>query len=361
MPVMSEDQGRDPTEVESFVEWSSDDTDDEAVGLSTDKTSSCVSQEELNALKGCVSRRRRLFSPRSFQAASRSPSTALVFKELPHPAYKFKHRTASMRSMSYNSRSSNEDKDSNPNSASSTVSGIPDSVSVQFGCAGYECETVCESNTKQMHHRHGGLNITAISKSDFSIDVGKTDRRMSDTDRRCLAMSYSIPGELNSSSLRFQDSTFSSLKVHTCEQCARRNQSIPHKSLCNSWPRQQLYKKSQPGTYSDICRRKMVCSHSSPQNTPQRTPLSSPHRSPQLRAKSHQVPSVHQYSKFRGRGEAVIKSYLPNSYELGSTFSISSNHSLSNTSSVLCGRPHISYSPGVDGQTFKSRTDVRMR
>ena len=357
--AMSKDElGTDQlTDDESFVDWSSEDSGDEAEGWSSEKVSSCVSQEELNALKGCVSRRRRLFSPRSYQAASLS--TASVFQELPHPALKSKRRTAGRRNASSNRRSSLYEhkrvQDSNSIALpSATASGVPDSVSVQFGRAGYECQTVRESNSKPVQHRHGGLNITAMSKSDFDIDVQKPDRRMGDANQ-CLALSYSIPGELNSSSLRFQDSTFSALNVPSCEQCTCRN----HKSLYNSWSRQQLYQSKQLGAYSDSCKRKMACSHCSPQNTPQFTPLSSPNRSPQLqRAKSHQVPSVRQFSRLKGRGDAVLKPYIPSSYDLGSTFSISSNRSMSSTSSVLCGRPHISYSPGVDGQTFKNRTEV---
>ena len=244
---------------------------------------------------------------------------------------------------------------------------VPDSVSVQFGSAGYECETVRES--KQLQQRHSGLDITAISRSDCNIHLQKPDNDTKSQWLTSIPLSCSIPGGLNSSNQL--NNTSPRLNVSSLGQGLSQPQNwgfTPYhtldKKLCNSWPRHQLFQNRQQGlVHSNFHKGKVahMSPQCSPKHTPYHTPLSSPHRSPQLlRTKcsmSQQTPYVPHPPIIRER-EVLMKPYIPSSYELGSTFSISSRHSVSNPSSSLCGRPHISYSTGVDGQIFKDKTEV---
>lgn len=349
-----------------------DDTDDgkEWTGKIS---SSSLSQEELSALKGCVTKRRTLFSPRSSSFAS-----FMTFPELPYCHSKLGGLSKAHDycdkdtqhiyhgSLEYDHL---EEFDRNLLSSSVTNSVVPNSVSVQFGYAGYECEAICESNSKQPRQKHIGLNITAMSKSDCNIDLQKFDQKCKDSDCQCLPLSSSIPGELNSSGLRSQRSIgLAGLNVHSLEQglCHHRNDNSAqsnNKTLCNSWPRQYLFQKKQlkTCTHNNSCKKIGTCSRCSPKHTPQLSPLTSPIQSPQIlrtkRPMSHQGSCIPQCSTII-RKDLQSNSCLPSPFELGSTVSISSYHSVSNPSLTNGCRPHISYNAGVDGQIFKDKSEV---
>ena len=338
-------EGSDTMDIESFVEWSSDDTDNEEDGC-VKQTSNCVSHEELSALKGCVTRRRALFSPKSFNEV---PS--FKFQELPYCASESQGLSkASRKEAPHKQLHSDRLQEFELNPCASTVSdSVPDSVSVQFGDAGYECETVCESNSRPAQQRQRGLNITAISKSDCNIDVQKPGQKTYDFSHRSL--SCSIPGELNSSSLRFPQNLNTPGKVYSFEQGLSQSENgrFSNKTLCNSWPRQQIFQ---------CCNRKVMRCQCSPKHASHIMHSANCNQSPPSiqtgNSLAHQGPYTPPATTIRGR-DMLIKPYFPSSCELGSTFSISSHHSLSNPSSA---RPHISYSTGVDGQVFKDRTEV---
>lgn len=343
------DVGSDPIGVRSFVNWSSDDADNEENGYVIKQTSKYVSHEELRALKGCVTRRRAMFSPKSS-----NEGRCFTLQELPYRTCVSESLSKTNRENSQHNQCHSSEYDVGefePNLHPSAISeNVPDSISVQFGCAGYECETVCESSSKQLQHRQRGLNVTAISKSDCNLNVQKSCPQSYDVSSRCV----SIPGELNSSSLKYQQGFIFPDKIYSLEQSLSQpqNGSIygrKHETLCNSWPRQQLYQTTPVGG-SVNSKRKVVCSQCSPKHVSHLVPLAS--QNPQtFNSVAFQGPHI---PVMKGR-EMIIKPYLPCSCELGSTFSISSHHSVSNSSPA---RPHISYNTGVDGQIFKDRTEV---
>ena len=342
------DVGSGPIGVGPFVEWSPYDAENECVFK---QTSNYVSQEELLALKGCVTRRRALFSPKSSNKGSftlqQLPCSTSVSGGLSKASWE-----NCQHSQHQSSKCDHEELEPRLH-PSATSKNVPDSVSVQFGCAGYECETVrSSSNSKQPQPRRRGLNVTAISKSDCNINMQKAGPQSYSVTSRC----FSIPGELNSSNLSYHQGFIFPEKVYSLEQnlSQPQNGSIyrqKHKKLCNSWPRQQLFQKKSVGgpVYS---KREVMCSQCSPKHVSRPVPLTSPTQSPQtFSSVALEGPRIPQLPAIKGR-EMVLKPYLPSSCEIGSTFSISSHHSVSPA------RPHISYNTGVDGQVFKDRTEV---
>ena len=351
-------------EISHIVSLCSDHTYPEEKEQVSEKMTDHVSQE-LGSSRGCVTKSSQEDSSVKLQEL---PYVSSMFGSLNMNSDHDKQYALESHPDSFESDCL-EQLDSNLLSSVVSSKVVPNSVSVQFGSAGYECEAVCESFSNHLQHKHSGLNISARSKSDQ-----KLDQKNGDPCCRCLAdipLSCSIPEELNSSSpelnyscLKSQHSTGSRrLKDHSFEQGLfwSHNQSLSQVNETNSWPRQQLFQKKNLGTsiYSNLCKYKHF--QCSPRYSPHLTPQSSPDRSPQLKRTKNSV--SHQGLLFPTvRGKDKPNPFLLSSYKVhvGSTFSIASQHSVSNPSSSLCDRPHISYSSGVDGQVFKDKTGVRM-
>ena len=132
------DVGSDPIGVGSFVNWRSDDAENEEDACVFKHTSKYVSHEELCALKGCVTRRRALFSPKSS-----SDGCSFTLQELPYGTCVSEGLSkTNQENCQYNQHQSSkyDVEEFEPNLYPSAVSkNVPDSISVQFGCAGYEC------------------------------------------------------------------------------------------------------------------------------------------------------------------------------------------------------------------------------
>jgi hypothetical protein len=311
----------------SLVEGRLGVTDDE---LGCTRTSGSVSHEELRALTGCVTRGRVLFSPKSFletsspvlQATSASTSSS---SRLPHH-----HHYAG--SLKYDNHKGNPP-------ISSASNSIPDSVSVQFDCACYDSETICQSLVEHQQS-YTGLNIAAISES--NIDVKSTDsnrQRMVD-----FPLSCSIPGELNTCnahSTKFpglkNDSTDQSLEFSLCH--------AKEKFLHSSWPCHHFCHNKEENSTSALhsCSAKHVAH------------VTTPHQVARLLlAKQHSYLPTFQ-------GNIGMTSSLSSSLEVASALSISSYRSVSDSALSLSDRQHLSYSTGVDGQAFKDKTEVSFK
>ena len=336
-------ENSDRIDIDSSTEWSSDGTDDDEsrwTNIKQTASSSYVSHEELSALKGCVTRRRALFSPKSSWEASSltlpAPTPELPcfdFERKPHHHSECDHLKDNLLTTSV----------SNP---------VPDSVSVQFDSACYDSETVCESTSKRHQRRHTGLNVAAISRSECNID-GKSI----DANRQCLAdtlLSCSIPGELNvSSSQREERSRFPDLEedLHHPHSWGLPLIHAKNKSLYSSWPCRQFCQCTKGKSTSSLC---------SVKRTPHLTTSSAPYQiTPLLQTK--QRPFYPHFLSNRGNPCMGMIPSFSSSLDVGSTLSVSSCHSTSDPSLSLNGRQHISYSTGVDGQVFKDKTEVSFK
>lgn len=117
---------------------------------SLEKASSYVSQEELNALKGCVMRRRAVFSP--------SPSSSPYCKHLPYltnslpigSTYQDEIHHVRQSSLEYDHL---KDFDPHP------IGSITDSISVQFRLA--EAENYSDKSQEVCHCKSNGFNDEA--------------------------------------------------------------------------------------------------------------------------------------------------------------------------------------------------------
>ena len=312
----------------SFVEWRLDDTADEKMGCTGRmQSSSYVSHEELSALTGCVTRGRALFSPKSSQETSPSilqvvsASTSdfsMEFEKIRHHHH-------------YGSLECN--LKGNP-LISSASNPIPDSVSVQFDSAFYDSETIRESSLKQHQLSRTGLNVAAVSRSECNIDINSTD-----SNRQCLVdtLSCSTPGELNTYNPQFDHRP----------RFPHQSWELPlsRKSLHSSWSCRHLYHSKEENSTGAVC----FCSV---KHVPH---LTTPHQDTEL------LPAKQQLYVPTFKGNMGVKSSFSSSLDIASTLSVSSCHSASDPSLSLSGRPHISYSTGVDGQVFKDKTEVSFK
>ena len=321
---------------DSFVEWRLDGADDEKIGCTGGmQTSGYVSHEELSALTGCVTRGRMLFSPESSQETSPS-----ILQVVSASTSDFSRKFEKIRHH-HHYGSLECDSPKNNSLISSASNPIPDSVSVQFDSAFYDSETVCESSLKQHQLSHTGLNVAAVSRSECNIDIKSTD-----SNRQCLVdtLSCSIPGELNIGNPQFDHRPkFPGLEFG----CTHQSWEFPlsHKSLHSSWPCHHLYHGKGENSTSAVC----SCSV---KHAPH---LTTPHQDAEL------LPAKQQLYLPTFKGNTGMKSSFSSSLDMASALSVSSCHSASDPSLSLSGRPHISYSTGVDGQVFKDKTEVSFK
>lgn len=333
-------EGSDHSGIGSFVEQVFDAGESECTRKK--QTSRYVSDEELFALRGCVSRRRMLFSPNLSQETSSSMPQVVCVPTSDFLNDKFEetccHRYSSPRCDNVNGYLLCE----------SVTNPIPDSVSVQFDRTFYDSETVCESTSKHHQERHTGLNVAVTSRSECNINMKSTDfckQHLENTPLSC-----SIPVELNASTPQFEHQTRSpDMKQDTLHQ----SWGVPlihakDQTLYGSWPCRHLHKCKKKNSTCSLC----ACNsrHASLLTTSS----VSRHVTTSLQSRQRSLyPCL-----FSSRGTVGMKSSISSLLDVASTLSISSCHSASDPSLSLGGRQHISYSTGVDGQVFKDKTEV---
>ena len=370
-----------------------------------------VSREELDAMRGCVRQRRALFSPSPSSSPSRSSTVELPFKSrlrktsTGHRVHKAKVNEKAFRcnslplphvqqisngsnhlrqrSLEYDHLENYSYDASKPLGTTRKV--IPDSVSVQFGPAGYECKAICETDQsiaeRVLSQSKAPFAATTSHISSSTTDVNcSIKKHESDHSCQCclLHLSHSIPGRLDSSSLD---------RKHSMERCAvcqcllcgvsqhvkdpavsRISQNSTHHqaSTCNSWPRRQICSTLNTASplvgESTIPKKQSV--HVLPQTcSPFHSPQQSPHHSPRmLRMRYSKLSASQLKQKEVGEVSSNLGMYKDIT-ELGSTQSVCSCHShqsVSTTTSSWCDRPHITSNKGVEGSLFKDRSDVRI-
>ena len=361
-----------------------------------EQSSSYASPEELHALKGCVTRGRALFSPtplsntssehskvgidmhRNTKASSCDlsvngnvllPPTSIPIEAGSHfrqGSYEYDHLEDFYPDQSPRSR--NSFCENNLNEQTSLMESC--SVSIQFGSAGYECKAICETkdvpNLALCEERVENQNDTNVAEC-VEHEKGEVNI-LPYAAVRCLTLSQSTPGRLNSPNLRFGHHCVSSVMCHcpSCCPCGSFQRKIQgevskqvdsfcvpqvalthlpeqeHQEKCNSWPRNKVCPLVQHG--------RMQEQHVVPAGSSALVLTSDLKTSP-----CHKIESVANFD-----ASEILYQQVPC---LGSLVSLKSMNSYqtyrsgSNVSSS-CEHQHVRYAKGVDGKVFKERVDV---
>ena len=284
-------------------------------GQSLEKASPYVSQEELDALKGCVMRRRAVFSP----SPSSSPVHSYVQVKSHSPALTNslpaggKRRFRVPEEGSHIRQSSLEYdhlKDFDP---LLPVNDVVDSVSVQFRLQG-DSEGPSEDSVMHSSSISTGFKKHSVSNNESSL-------------------SYSIPERLDWYVCRDRGA-MASANGNDCS-CDL------HSGVCSTWPQKELLTKeaTEVSKGGKTIGSPLSVKSTRTQQQQYHSPLHSKFNSPLLQVK-------HQVYPFEG----ILKTC-----DTGSSYSL---YSQSTTVSSLTDRQHCSYSKGVDGNLFKTRCDV---
>lgn len=291
------------------------------IGHSSLEPSRYVSQEELDALKGCVMRRRALFSP----SPSSSPVHSYVHQQYNSPQLtnslplRGRHIADEASHVRQGSLEYDHLKDFNPYIPVTTT----DSVSVQFNlqgddnkeeCGGGDGSNLCEvySQHSLITRRHAAGNKKSTLKS--------CDNELCNDKRIC-----ECGLTLHSSQSKYQNPQISA----SCDILQRVESYTTDAS--NSWPRKGLYTIATPGTEAKT----ITLLDKSKCKQLQQSPFHSKYNSPLL---------------LNRPCEEGMKTC-----DIGSSYSL---YSQTTTVSSLTDRQHCSYSEGVDGTLFKDRTNV---
>lgn len=281
-----------------------------------------VSQEELDALKGCVTRRRAVFSP--------SPSSSPVSNV---------HRTYQLRSLGHSNslpvcrKRAIQDSEANHTRQGSfeydhltdfdpcttSTGNISDSVSVQFRLQGAERSRVYHGAAAQSS-RAANNRTTIKRRTSFSCSIPEflnSEAHFGSSACRVKYASSSIPC-MESHAVE-HNCSMDTPAVLPCDHSVSRN---------NSGTTRQ---DNTTDTFSCPVARSNSTQHYSPYHTKFNSPLL----------------SKRQYD------DSVFS--LKTCDHAGSNFSL---YSQTTTVSSLNDRPHCSYSKGVDCNLFKDRTDV---
>ena len=297
-----------------------------------------VSQEELDALKGCVMRRRAVFSPSPSSSPVHSyihqkqdihQSTPVSTHSLPL-GWKTQRIVDEGSHIRQGSFEYDHLKDFDP--YESTVN-IPNSVSVQFKFQGYEEKEVYNGGTHDTcKHTTDRRNSTAGNDTILSFSIPERlnlDCRDNSTACQCSYRLADNSHHKNRGTLRSY-----SYGLQSLQEIEKH-----HSGACNSWPRNELcMMKGSNGKFKqeryvdvfspmDMRSSSYVNQHYSPLHVKYSSPF---------------------FPKRQIHGGMKTS-------ESGSNFSI---YSQTTTASSLADRPHCSYSKGVDGNLFKDRTAV---
>lgn len=296
---------------------------------SLEKASRYVSQEELDALKGCVMKRRAMFSP---SPSSSSPVHPHVQQFKPHnspiltnsqPA-RGKQRLRANEEVLHVRQSSLEYDHLDPMDPYISIGNTTDSVSVQFRLQ--ECgENHSNSSGGSCHHNSIGI------KAHENPNNGST-------------LTCSIP-EKPDDHLHTRDHTWKLNQSKHLISCSFDQNSLQGSSgsVCNRNDHECLVKGSdellQDGKSVDVS-------------------------SPLLGKLNHRQQQLPYYSPLHSKYSPLLPKHPIYPFEGSSlkTCDTGSNYSLysqATTASSLTDRLHCSYSKGVDGNLFKERVDVR--
>lgn len=364
-----------------------------------------VSQEELEALKGCVTKRRELFSPDLLGlSGSCSLSHTLPKQKSKREAHHY------LRQQMPNERSTINSSDSEDQLFMSKVgqghyhprqgsqeydhlenyypsnqlrsSTVPDSVSIQFRANSYDCVAVCQTeelnvvdgkgHIDQLKFVKGEASLSAddspyiVGKRSYSFDSQPSGKKLNSE----ICSSCSIPGRLDSPNLRQYPSpplqrrhrpSSGSPRIHTSpahnvkDKCppSRVRRGYLHQATYNSWPRNRVYPEldnrvisnqdESPGEGLKIVKNLHRPAVCAHQSRESWSPL-------QVRSSEYNSTSVD-----------VIPGNQYDVCDLGSTTSMCSiqshNSSATNVSSNF-DRPHCSNVKGVTGVDFKDKSEV---
>lgn len=286
---------------------------------SLEKPSLYVSQEELDALKGCVTRRRAVFSP----SPSSSPVHSYVHQQSPKASISMpvggKHLLL-QDEVSHERQGSFEYDHLKDYDPCIPVGTTTDSVSVQFRLQGCDESGECGSVRKifpknsvavkrcAIADKELSLGLSPPEQPDFNVYLTHQDgRRYKSTDR-----SQSKCQNPGSCDLQL---------VQEVERCGA---DICN---CNSWPRNEV---RLPDSETKAASPLLEIAKFTQQNP----------------FKYHSPLPKRQVYSHEGNMRTC---------DAGSNFSL---YSQTTTVSSLADRQHCSYSKGVDGTLFKDRTDV---
>ena len=291
----------------------SDSREDEPYGVlrkgSLEKASRYVSQEELDALKGCVMRSRAVFSP----TPSSSPVHSFVHQQLT-----FQHSPKHTNSLPHigkhvvdgasHARQGSLEYDHLKDFDPCVPNPAADSISVQFRL--------------QSDGEFSGVGKSKLKvSSQYPLGV-----RSCATDGPSVA-TCGISEGINDAKLSCDNDVRDSLWCKYSPSCSRllvkETESHTTTGNSNSWPRKELCTTETDATASPYDRCKFG---------------------------QHQSPFHPSPSPLKRLQEGGTKTY-----DAGSSYSL---YSQITTASSLTDRQHCSYSKGVDGTLFKERTDV---
>ena len=327
-------------ELESDPEVLDDGTEGDSVGLATGKSgwprtqevpNRYVSQEELDALKGCVTRRRAIFSPSPLSSplCSRSPHKPRPCQQHA-PGYsnslpvrgkhvmvdnKLKHRRQG--SFEYDHLA-----DFNPYTAS--TGNISESISVQFNFQMNErCEVYCGTASQHSQRGCNHTNIKCRSPSTNNIP------ELLSAEANFGYSSY--PGEYGPIRTPFSE-------PQGVERVHENSEEMFAGAVSEHCGQRRHSEATSQGSAADLMSYPLTKASSVHLGSPYHTKFNSP------------LLSKHQcHEGFHG---------LHRSDHTGSNFSL---YSQTTTASSLTDRPHCSYSKGVDVSQFKERHDVSTR
>lgn len=381
-----------------------------------------VSREELDALKGCVTRGRALFSPRPSNRMLQNPfhleqdatssddshSSSHALTTSPFALSGSSDRymreselhvppVALLRQSDSHDRQGSfeydhlEDFDAQDNTAVSENSGQPVaqsdacSVSIQFGATGYECQAVCEAECSNGDHiscspaisitRQGREVIPPLTPT-ITRSCSTVNDYLVNSDGRAacgaagkgtskyLLPSHSYPERLNSPSLTFgrdRSSTSRSTfqrRMNVVEPALARARHQNRSPVIPKYHMEEQACKCNSWPRNSTCDTNRCTTNCSDHSRAQEYPAQ-PSQQPQHRPIS---PSSDNDVEEAGRSTPPCLQERGNKdvADMGSTFSLRSlqSHLSESVASSCCECPHIPYVKGVDGSVFKDRMEL---
>ncbi len=307
--------------------FDSDSDDDTKEGMKT-LPNRYVSQEELDALKGCVTKRRILFSPGpaaslssittscrelgDHQSAGHSYSVPLIRKHIVTESDGSHSRQGSLE-YDHLSDFNPHQHESNPTHCSNTSTPGDTAVSIQFRLHNEKTSKTSSTPPSLARYIHSDMKY----KSPVSSSISEIHRH-----EHCHVSAVSL-GRSNSSCVPLVQSRYG--------DCCYDPTARP--TPMDSWQIGKAPTGSFNVSETPITTPTRAVQHQSPYHTKFNSPLL----------------SKHQYMHDEGSTSLLREDHT------GSNFSI---YSQSTTVSSINDRPHCSYSKGVDISVFKDRTNV---
>lgn len=389
-----------PSRPTSHLGSTSSTSDEEFLHSKEDLKRTCVSKEELEALKGCVTQRRALFSPNQLEPPSSFFSNHTIPKEKSdlsvREPYLFmqtvpkknsavqsqvEDKILTTNSDQYRFQPNQESLVFEPLESCFRSSVVPDSVSVQFKAKSYDCVMVCQTENLGVDDDTSHHFATLKGESSLLADDGQCvdeGRSYSLSSKSAVGKfnsgihcSSSIPGRLNSPNLQLPLSSRSQFGQcrHSRENICKCQKllsspvfnvknlyrytglqpSPSSQATCNSWPRSRIFPETEVKLkYKD----NQDTTHDENINSVKKLHQSYDNQSP-----------IQPYTYSSECTDAIpLSRYgLAGGHSFGSTNSMHSlqSHSSSVTNFSSCAdRPHFSNGKGVEGMEFKDKSEV---